>query len=133
MKPVFSRIRCEHMVQLWMTVQNAIEPGGQCITALDKIINLHFDGWKCYLRVSKPTADDLKKHPLHELTSRKPYEPQNCRHSRRGEQAPAVSLAAWRAWLGYPTAEVTCHTIQNITQLVKTLQAETRENLRDHY
>ena len=109
------------------------EPGGQCIKAHDKTIDLHFDGWKCYLRVSKPTADDLKKHPTHELTSRKPYTPQNRQHSRRGERAPAVSIADWRARLGYPTMEVTRQTIQNTTQLVQTLQAETREYMRDHY
>ena len=61
------------------------------------------------------------------------YEPQNCCHSCRGEQAPAVSLAAWRARLGFPTVEVTRHTIHNTTQLVKTLQAETREYMHAHY
>ena len=109
------------------------EPGGQCIKAHDTTIDLHFDGWKCYLRVSKPTSGDLKKYPIHELTSRKPYEPQNRRHSRRGERAPAVSITDWRARLGYPTMEVTRQTIQNTTQLVQTLQAETREYMRDHY
>jgi len=56
------------------------EPGGQCITAHDKVIDLHFNGWKCYLRILKPNTDDFKKYPVHELMSRKPYEPQN-RHT----------------------------------------------------
>ena len=70
-------------------------------------------------------------HPR--VNVQKPYEPQNRRHSRRGERALALSITDWRARLGYPTMEVTRQTIQNTTQLVQTLQAETREYMRDHY
>jgi hypothetical protein len=109
------------------------EPGGQCITVPDRVIDLYFDGWKCYLRISLPSADDLKKYPIHELTSPLPYEPQNRRHSRRGTKNKTVTLEEWRARLGFPTENVTRHTIANTTQMVKTLQAETREYMRDHY
>ena len=35
--------------------------------------------------------------------------------------------------MGYPTYEVTRATLDNTTNLIHTLQAETREYIRDHY
>ena len=43
-----------------------------------------------------------------------------------------VSVDEWRARLGYPTKHVAQKTIDTTTQLVKTLEAETREYMRDH-
>ena len=36
------------------------EPGGQRIVVDDNSYPMHFDGWKCYFRISKPTDEDLK-------------------------------------------------------------------------
>ena len=110
------------------------QPGGQCLITPSRKLAMHFDFWKCYFRIQKPTAEDLQKYDIIELTSNRPYEPQNRRHSRRVEQNSDVSkLDTWRACLGYPTYEVTGKTLANTTQMVQTLQAETREYLRDHY
>ena len=50
--------------------------GGQCIRVGDDTIPMHFDGWKCYFRISRPTEDDITSLPVYTLTSSRPYEPQ---------------------------------------------------------
>ena len=105
--------------------------GGQCIRVDGTSYPMHFDGWKCYFQVHKPEPADLTKYPIIELTSPKAYEPQR-KYCRRVHQ-PQVSLEQWRARLGYPTFEVTKATLNHNTNMVKTLQAETREYMRDHY
>ena len=107
-------------------------PGGQCITVGDTSYKMNFDGWKCYFRVQKPTPEDLLKYEIVELTSALPYEPQR-RTSRRLPSSPAISIDDWRARLGYPTYETTKATLDNTTHMIQTLQAETREYMRDHY
>ena len=44
-----------------------------------------------------------------------------------------VIVEEQRARLGYPTHEVTQHTLANTTNYVQSLQAETSEYMRDHY
>ena len=44
-----------------------------------------------------------------------------------------VSVKEWWARLGFPTFECTQATLENTTQMVQTLQAESREYLRDYY
>jgi len=56
-------------------------PGGQCLTTPDLTLDMHFDGWKCYFCIQKPTADDMQKYPIVEMTSSQPYEPQSRRFS----------------------------------------------------
>jgi len=109
------------------------QPGGQCLITPERKIDMHFDGWKCYLRIQKPTAADIQKYAIIEMTSSRPYEPQSRRHSRRVQRDSDVPVEEWRARLGFPTFEVTKDTLANTTQMVQTLQAETREYLRDHY
>ena len=47
--------------------------------------------------------------------------------------ANKVTVEEWCARLGYPTHEVTQHTLTNTTNYVQSLQAETSEYMRDHY
>ena len=42
-------------------------------------------------------------------------------------------MSTWRARLGYPTFEVTKATLDHTTNFVQTLQAETREYMKDHF
>ena len=35
------------------------QPGTQCLSVDDIDFPMHFDGWKCYFRISLPTSDDL--------------------------------------------------------------------------
>ena len=111
--------------------QNSI-PGRQVITIGGHNILSHFDGWKCYLQLQKPTATDLSKYNVVELTSALPYKPQR-RSSRLMSTVRRASVEDWRKRLGYPTFEVTKATLQNTTHHIQTLQAETREYMRDHY
>ena len=107
-------------------------PGGQCIKTPDHTLDLHFDGWKCFLGISMPTADDFDKYPHVELTAPTPYEPEKRVYSRRMHKTGEVSAEEWRARLGYPTLSVAKKTLESTTQLVKTLKAETREYMCDH-
>ena len=57
-------------------------PGGQCITVNKSTYKMHFDGWKCYLKITKPQPSDLSKYKIIELTPMLEYAPQR-RYSRR--------------------------------------------------
>ena len=52
---------------------------------------------------------------------------------RRVNNNIEVSVEEWRTRLGFPTYEVTRSTLANTTQMVKTLQVESRKYLRDYY
>ena len=109
------------------------EPGTQSILSGQHALKMHFDGWKCFYQIRKATPEEFHQYPHIQLTSSSPYEPQRRRYSRRVHKAVDVSLDEWRARLGYPTLEVTNTTIKSTTQMVKSLEAETREYMRDHY
>ena len=107
--------------------------GGQCLTIAGVSYPMHFDGWKCYLRVSKPTDEDLQKYPIIRLTSPLPYEPQTRRSSRRLPSPVGASSQEWRARLGFPTLSVTEATLEHTTNMVQTLRSETQDYMRDHH
>ena len=110
------------------------QPGTQCIKIGPDTFDMYFDGWKTYFRVQKPTPSDLTRYPIFEITSSRLYSPQRRCHTRRSKTTKQdIDIDIWRARLGYPTFEVTEATIANTTQMVQTLQSETREYMRDHY
>ena len=92
---------------------------------------MHFDGWKCYFQIQKPTSTDLSNYPIIKLTSSTIYEPQH-RYSRRVHQ-PNIDIEQWRSRLGFLTIEVTKATLAHNINMVQTLQAEIREFMRNHY
>ena len=106
-------------------------PGGQCLTTPEGTFPFHFDGSKCFFLISKPTEDDMLKYPQVELTSSRPYEPVVRAHSLRRRANLSPDVAKWRANLGFPTFSTTKDTLENSTQMITTLQAETREYMRD--
>lgn len=108
-------------------------PGGQCIQVDTHRVPLFYDGYKCYLSISKPTKDDYEKYPQIELTSPQPYEPDKRIYTRRRRARAEDDVKKWRANLGYPTSEVTKRTLKVTTRLVNTVEAETREYMRDHF
>jgi hypothetical protein len=109
-------------------------PGKQMIRVNDITVPLYFDGWKTFLSITKPTEQDLEDLPRLELTSPLRYEPQERITTRRAPVAlDNDALLEWRARLGFPTLEVTKRTLQNTTQMVRTVEAETREYMRDHF
>ena len=107
--------------------------GAQNLVVDDIEIPLNFDGWKCYFTVSKPTTEQLKLLPKFTLTSELPYLPQKYIVARNLKLKNLESINKWRAQLGYRTYITTSATLNNTTQLVQTLQAETREYMRDYY
>ena len=109
------------------------EPGTQSIAIGDNTYPMHFDGWKCYFRISKPSEADLLHYPIVELTSPCRYEPQSRSVSRRITANADVTVDDWRRRLGYPTLSVTEATMENCTNMIQTLDAETRGYMRDHH
>lgn len=108
-------------------------PGDQCIQCVEHRIPLYYDGYKCFLLISKPTEDDYNKYPQLELTSPQPYEPDKRIYTRRRQARAPDDVTQWKANLGYPTTEVVKHTLKKTTILVNTVEAETREYMRDHF
>jgi len=92
-----------------------------------------FDGLKCFLTVEFPTDEDLLNMTQVELTAARPYEPRIRLHSRVVHTRTDQELETWRVNLGCPPMRVVKKTLEATTQLVKTVEAETREIMRDHY
>ena len=107
--------------------------GGQCLQIGTETLPLHFDGWKCFFDIRKPTQEELKSLPVFEITSPLPYKPQSSLSTRRLKDKIEVGVEEWRKRLGYPTFETTKATLAVTTQMVSVLQAESREYLRDYY
>ena len=106
--------------------------GTQSIRIMDKIILLQFDGLKCYMKITKPTSQDIAKYPRVELTSPLPYNPRRI-YTRRRTTSITEDINKWRANLGYPTFKVAEKTLECTTRYVSTVEAETREYMRDHF
>ena len=111
-------------------------PGGQFVKTPDSpSLPLYFDGWKCYFSIWLPTKEELSTLPRIELTSPSLYEPSRRLHTRRvspSSRQQEVSLDEWRSRLGYAPEEVVKHTIKGCTNLVTTVEAESRTYMRDH-
>ena len=107
-------------------------PGGQCITVDKSNYKMHFDGWKCHFKISKPQPSGLTKYKTIELTSMLEYAPQR-RYSHRAPDTNKLNMREWRARLGYPSFEVTKSTLDHTTHMVTNFQAETREYMRDNH
>ena len=64
------------------------EKGTQCMKIDDHTLPFMFDGYKIYCVTDKPEPSDLNgKYPIYEITSSRPYEPQQRRYSRRLEKS----------------------------------------------
>jgi len=106
-------------------------PGTQSIYSGNHTIPIHFDGLKQFLSIRRPSASDVNLYPVVVLTSPEAYEPQHRRYTRRMTPSK-VDIDEWRRRLGYPTYAVTRKTLENTTRMVNTVEAETREYMRDH-
>ena len=68
-----------------------------------------------------------------ELISLLLYDPQNkCIATRRATKYISFTLIEWRVNLEYPTTEIIDNTLNNTTQLVKIVETETRESIKDY-
>ena len=92
-----------------------------------------FDGYKVFCVLTQPTPNDLNgQYPIYELTSSQSYKPNRRRYSRR-LTVPPLTVEQWRANLGFPTEERTKATLKNTTQHITSLEAETRDYMRDYH
>ena len=95
------------------------------------ILPCSFDGFKTFLAIEKPDDRDLQMYPHVELTSDIRYEPQRPHLVRRVQKA-IVDQDVWRARLGFCSKDVVEKTLLGTTQLVSSLECETRDLMRDH-
>ena len=111
------------------------KPGTQCVQTDKHTLPLYFDGLKTYFSISKPTDEQMIEYECVELTSPLPYEPRKRVYTRRRRTTVPCDkqLQEWRSRLGYPTHQVTRKTLDATTQMVQTVEAETREYMRDHF
>ena len=108
------------------------KPGTQAVQVPGHTIPLLFDGWKTYLLISKPTEEDLASLARVEFTSPLPYEPDRRVYTRRVNVYVPEEVSVWRKILGFPPEQVVKKTLENTSQLIKTVEAENRELMRDH-
>jgi len=110
-------------------------PGLQNLQIEEHCIPLCHDGSKCFIRVREPTQIEWDTHVLLELTSPEPwgmFTAQPRRISRDHSFSPA-KLSEWKRRLGNVPDAIVLHTLQNSTQLVDSVEAETRSTPRRHY
>ena len=107
-------------------------PGQQCIQVPDLNIPLLHDGWKAYLSISKPTDEDMTTLPVVEFTSPQKYNPLKRVCTRRVSKYSSDEIDLWRKCLGYAPKNVIKKTLENTSQLVKTVECEQRTLMRDH-
>ena len=80
------------------------------------------------------TDDEMKSATTVTITDGTiPYEPLPRLHSRRRPVDDTVPLVQWKHRLGFVPDHVVRKTLDATTQLVPTVEAETREIMRDHF
>lgn len=110
-------------------------PGLQNIQVEQHTIPLCHDGVKSFIRVREPTPEEWRSHVLLELTSPEPWgvaTVYNRRTLRDASWTPA-KLKEWRRRLGNIPEAVVVKTLENSTQLVESVEAETRSTPRRHF
>lgn len=91
-----------------------------------------FDGTKCFFIVQPITEDEMRAIPHVTLTDGStPYEPLARLHSRRRHVKETTEID-WKRCLGFIPDHVVHKTLMATTQLVPTVESETREIMRDH-
>ena len=105
--------------------------GTQCVQVLETKLPVEFDGLKCLVKLEKPSEADIATYPRIEITYPMPYNPKQI-YTRRRHTKVSPDMDDWRKNLGYPTEEVTKRTVENTTQYVSSVEAESREYMRDH-
>jgi Reverse transcriptase (RNA-dependent DNA polymerase) len=97
-------------------------------------IAIFFYGTKCFFEVHWISEAEEQILPKVQLTDgARPYEPLNRLHSRRRPVLAATDSLEWKKCLGFTPDHVVDKTLRATTQLVPTVEAETREIMRDHF
>jgi hypothetical protein len=101
-------------------------------------IPLHYDGLKYFVKIREPSEKELEQLPAYELTSPMPWQPQEQLATlRRGKRSldefTKEELMSWSERLGHLPEDVVKKTLGATTQLVGSVEAETRTTPRRHY
>ena len=102
--------------------------GTQCCKVGNTIIPLFFDGLKCFYKLAAITDAELATLPRIVFTKRGEYEPSERKITRRMNTGDID----WKRNLAFPPDEVIEHTLNATTQMIPTVEAESREIMRDH-
>ena len=107
-------------------------PGTQCSVINNTAIPLSFDGCFCYYELDAISDEVANTLPTLEFTNgEKPYEPGR-RYQTRRLPTKEEKQFQWKQNLAFPPDQVIAKTLLATTQLVPTVEAETREIMRDH-
>jgi hypothetical protein len=108
-------------------------PGLQAARFGDTTLPFFFDGTKCFFTVDRITETEERTLPKIILTDGShPYEPMSRLHSRRRPLA-STNLTSWKHNLGFVPDHVVTKTLNATTQMIPTVEAESREIMRDHF
>ncbi|KAI2513042.1 hypothetical protein MHU86_1333 [Fragilaria crotonensis] len=119
------RARCENDIHG--------NPGMQMARFGCTTVPFFFDGTKCFFEINPITDGELRRLPQITLTDGSvPYEPFARLHSRQSHTKDH-DLFKWKQRLGYVPDHVVSRTLSATTQLVKSVESETREIMRDHF
>lgn len=120
------RARCERDVHG--------NPGLQCSKFGTHTLPFYFDGTKCFYEVHHISTEELQTLPQVTLTDGSvPYDPTDRVHSRRRTSLPPERLLPWKQCLGFVPDHVVTRTLDATSQLVPSVEAESREVMRDHF
>lgn len=111
------------------------KPGRQASRFGQHLLPFHFDGSKCFYEVCPISEEELSTLPRVFITSTglEEYEPAIRTHTTRATTAAKHKhLAPWKQRLAFVPDHVVDKTLKATTQLVATVEAETREHMRDH-
>jgi hypothetical protein len=100
-----------------------------------KEVSFFFDGSKCFFEISTIAQEEMDTLPRIYIHGRstKEYVPSICAHSCRSTQSdPLSNLPLWKYHLGFIPDHVVDKTLSATMQMVDTVEAETREHMRDH-
>ena len=111
-------------------------PGTQKASFNGTELPFYFDGCNCFYEIAPITEAELETFPQVIITpGGKPYEPKRRITTRRLPSSPSVpgtDIESWRERLAFCPQEVVKKTLAATTQMVASVEAETREIMRDH-
>lgn len=106
-------------------------PGTQQSKFGDHSVGFYFDGVKCFYEISSISHDERMSLPRIDLSDAAPFDPNVRQYSRRTTVGP--NDCDWTLLLGAIPQHVVDKTLRATTQMVATVEAETREIMRDHF
>ena len=137
----------EHGVKFCLTPSDTLTPdvtlGQQNMIVDGKEVPFKFDGRKMYLKIRKPSQEEIDTLEILEITSPEPFEPetdpnyeaQTRRNTKKKykEYPGGLTLDAWRKRLALAPEDIVRKTFEATTQLCMSVEAENRVVPRDHY